>query len=84
MILGKSLLNSCEDKEFAKMSLIKIQPEFSNMYPSRFLYVDNELCVFAIFTILYDLLIVPADENRGVYESELPKKKVQIGKNVLY
>ena len=38
MILGKSLLNSCED---AKMSLIKIQPEFSNMYPSRFLYVDN-------------------------------------------
>ena len=41
MILGKSLLNSCEDKEFAKMSLIKIQPEFSNMYPSRFLFVDN-------------------------------------------
>ena len=37
----KSLLNSCEDKEFAKMSLITIQPEFSNMYPSRFLYVDN-------------------------------------------
>lgn len=37
----KSLLNSCEDKESAKMSLIKIQPEFSNMYPSRFLYVDN-------------------------------------------
>ena len=41
MILGKSLLYSFEDKEFAKMSLIKIQPEFSNMYPSRFLYVDN-------------------------------------------
>lgn len=66
------------------MNLIKIQPEFSNMYPSCFLYVNDELCVFAIFTILYDLLIVPADENRGVCESKLPKKKVQIGKNVLY
>ena len=44
MILGKSLLNSCEDKEFAKMSLIKIQPEFSNMYPSRFLSFATTSC----------------------------------------
>ena len=65
------------------MSLIKIQPESVNMCILLicFLYFTGDSQSFAISS---DLPIVPADENRGVYESELPKKKVQIGKNVLY
>ena len=66
MILGKSLLNSCEDKEFAKMSLIKIQPESANMciLLIYFLYFTGDSQSFAISS---DLPIVPADENRGVH-----------------